>query len=901
LFVDLDLLKKPLKPQLFIAKPNREIIGKLKESYDKKLTLSLSELNELSFSIPYKIDIRNILKDNPNINKIKDRYLIKLVLGNYTEWYIINNITDDSNEKGDFKQVHAFSLGHELNDKLISGYKCTSYNITQVTADILSGSIWSIGYVDATFDTMFRSFEFNLNKALECIYKITETFGALVVWDTENRLINFYKFDLYGTDKGLTITENKYLKALQKESNSDEMVTRLKVYGKDNLSIQKVNPTGANYIEDFSYFMYPFERDENKNVLQHSDYMSDGLCHAILDYQELIEENTETFGDLLGQKNILLTQKATLENELYSLQEQLYVILDNLDIAQAQGTSTTQLKQQRNSKQLEIEDKLAEINNVDDEIDDIDTQILDLKTTLSIENNFTPEQIIERNQFIIEKEWRDENYIDEMDLYNDAVKRFAQLREPQVAYELDIVDFLSVVAEQRDWNKLNLGDVIRVRKPQLNIDIKTKIIKIDFDFDNSGIKLTIANSKKIISDENKYWESFYKSVSTSTTVDMNKFKWDETATTTSIINEILNNTWESAKRSIVSGVNESVTIDRRGITLTSVDNPNHIIRMLSSVIGLSQDGGNTFKTAINAEGIYAERLVGQIIAGTNLSIVTEDSSFTVDSTGVKIKGSALTIEGGLPASQIDAEGSGLVTLDNDFENGIRIDSVNGIIATRSDNKIRTILNAIDGIKIQSHDGVGWVDRLYADINGNLKVQNVDVKGNIDCSTLKINGVSALTTNDKISVDAIEDLVVGGNVTMGSNATISWSKVLNKPSDLAYLDDIPTLPSYIKSTKITSTTIESPRITGGTITGGTIVGGEITSNTNINVTQDVRIGNKLILNPKSHLSGIQWGEGGNSPAIYYDPGGKSITIGGGVNGGIYAKAQRLDVPPVAVFG
>lgn len=607
MFIDLDFTKKPQKPQLFIAKPNREIIGKLKESYDKKLTLSLSELNELSFSIPYKIDIRNALKDNPNINKIKDRYLIKLVLGNYTEWYIINNITDGSNEEGDIKQVHAYSLGHELNDKLITGYKCTSYNITQVSADILSSSIWSIGYVDATFETTYRSFEFSLNKTLECIYKIAETFGALVVWDTENRLINFYKFDLYGTDKGLINTEDKYLKALHKDSNADEMVTRLKVYGRDNLSIQKVNPTGANYIEDFSYFMYPFERDENKNVLQHSDYMSDGLCHAILDYRELVEENTETFGDLLGQKNILLAEKASLESQLYSLQEQLYVILDNLDVAQAQGTSTTQLKQQRNSKQLEIEDKLAEINNVDDEIDDVDSQIADLKNILAIENNFAPEQIIERDQFIIEKEWRDENYIDEMDLYNEAMRRFEQLREPQVAYELDVVDFLSVVAEQRDWHKLNLGDVIRIRHSRLNIDIKTKIIKIDFD--NSGIKLTIANSKKIISDENKYWESFYKSVSTSTTVDMNKFKWAEATDKVSIINQVLDNTWESAERTISAGVNESVTIDRRGITITDPTDPLKYLRLTHGVLGLTNDGGNTYKQAITGEGILADAII----------------------------------------------------------------------------------------------------------------------------------------------------------------------------------------------------------------------------------------------------------------------------------------------------
>jgi len=57
------------------------------------------------------------------------------------------------------------------------------------------------------------------------------------------------------------------------------------------------------------------------------------------------------------------------------------------------------------------------------------------------------------------------------------------------------------------------------------------------------------------------------------------------------------------------------------------------------------------------------------------------------------------------------------------------------------------------------------------------------------------------------------------VYMGPTASISWNQVDNKPGDLAYLDDIPVLPRYIKSTYIDSTEIRSPKITGGTITGG----------------------------------------------------------------------------------
>ena len=76
------------------------------------------------------------------------------------------------------------------------------------------------------------------------------------------------------------------------------------------MSIQEVNITGQNYIEDFSYYMYPFERDENRNVLKHSAYgMSDDLCHAILDYNELLISKQGEFKGYLDNKNLYNKQE----------------------------------------------------------------------------------------------------------------------------------------------------------------------------------------------------------------------------------------------------------------------------------------------------------------------------------------------------------------------------------------------------------------------------------------------------------------------------------------------------------------------------------------------------------------------------------------------------------------
>jgi hypothetical protein len=104
----------------------------------------------------------------------------------------------------------------------------------------------------------------------------------------------------------------------------------------------------------------------------------------------------------------------------------------------------------------------------------------------------------------------------------------------------------------------------------------------------------------------------------------------------------------------------------------------------------------------------------------------------------------------------------------------------------------------------SADDVGAISSTYIDENGVF--------------TPQVYATNINVLRGKITTAQIEDLVVGGNVTMGPNARISWSQVTGAPS-------IPTLPGYIKSTYIDATTVQSPTIVGGTISGMYIYGSE----------------------------------------------------------------------------
>ncbi|PLR99653.1 phage tail protein [Bacillus sp. T33-2] len=733
MFGVIDTSLKPIEPQIFLAKPNRQIIGKLNKHfiYGKSQTINLGNLNEITFNMPYEIEkkIDHTLVRNPYIDKVLERFLLKVQSDDTVEWYIINEIKDDISDSGDIKSAHAFSLGYELADKLIRNYNVTSYSLWQVSNETIDDTLWSIGEVDPIFEGKFRSFDISEATALDFISQIAETFGALIEYDTVNRKIHFRDPAKVGTKQSLTIGYGKYLKSLGKTSNSDEMVTRLYVYGKDGLSINRVNPAGASYLEDFSYFMFPFERDENRNVIQHSKYMSDSLCHAILDYNDLIASKDGVFDSLLDQQEALQEQLTIENTEMFNLNTQLKIIQSTLDVQRAHDSffyrdstynnqsdtigygltktsyNAVMLKVHSNQlsinidgtpitiptlnqwfvakkitdqeithtnvsgtgrieiqiveisldefngndnnviltrynefiKQAEVNAKQVEIDGIKLQITSVENQIKEFQNEISIENNFTPEQIKERTQFTIRRTWTDENYFDDKELLEASKEKFLEYKLPKTVINLDIINFLQVLEEQRNWDKLSIGDEIGIRYDKIKVDIRAKITQITFDYDSQSIQLTIANVKDLFGDAARMLEMLKSSYSTSTSVDSSKYKWNEAVDKARFANDKLNQAYDAAEQRITAGAKQTIDISERGMIVRSPDNPSYMIVIQAGVMGLSLDGGLNWQTAIMPEGIVAQRLIGKAIIGEKLEIGDEEGTFL-------IKGNLLTLK-----------------------------------------------------------------------------------------------------------------------------------------------------------------------------------------------------------------------------------------------------------------
>jgi phage minor structural protein, N-terminal region len=325
---DIDLSLEPEKMRLYLAKADMNVFSELSEAYDKKRTKKLTELNTLQFSLPYYDEENNRRVRARNIDLIRERYYVKMVSASEIEWFIVTKITESVDDKGEVKSIECVSVPQELNDKTFSVYKEDSKNMREVVQDILSRTVsWSIGSIDPDFELSYRAWDFNNETLLGAIFQVAERYNAIIEWDTENREVSFIKPELHGVYKLGEVDYERLVKSINKESDSTKIITRLTPRGKDGLTIQRLTPNGQAYLEDFSYWMYPFERDNDKNVLNHSYHMSDSLCHAILDYQELQESYRGQVGALNADKSSLQSNRISKEQELSNLKAELKAIV----------------------------------------------------------------------------------------------------------------------------------------------------------------------------------------------------------------------------------------------------------------------------------------------------------------------------------------------------------------------------------------------------------------------------------------------------------------------------------------------------------------------------------------------------------------------------------------------
>lgn len=190
-----------------------------------------------------------------------------------------------------------------------------------------------------------------------------------------------------------------------------------------------------------------------------------------------------------------------------------------------------------------------------------------------------------------------------------------------ISLTLNLVDLQSVGYK---YAMATPGDYITVIDENLNFSDKVRIIKVTSDYDIRGTR----TKTEVECGSLSFAEQQKTSQSTLSNVAAGKIP---------VPNEWLTSQVQLATNSLLAARTELRFTDQ-GIIAVDKSDANKVVILNSAGLGVSTDGGQTFKSAVTADGVVADRLFGNLISG--ITYETEDPTSHYK---IRLKGGAMEL------------------------------------------------------------------------------------------------------------------------------------------------------------------------------------------------------------------------------------------------------------------
>lgn len=190
-----------------------------------------------------------------------------------------------------------------------------------------------------------------------------------------------------------------------------------------------------------------------------------------------------------------------------------------------------------------------------------------------------------------------------------------------ISLTLNLVDLQSVGYK---YAMAKPGDYITVIDENLNFSDKVRIIKVTSDYDIRGTR----TKTEVECGSLSFAEQQKTSQSTISNVAAGKIP---------VPNEWLTSQVQLATNSLLAARTQLRFTDQ-GIIAVDKSDSNKVVILNSAGLGVSTDGGQTFKSAVTADGVVADRLFGNLISGITYETKDAASGYTI-----RLKGGAMEL------------------------------------------------------------------------------------------------------------------------------------------------------------------------------------------------------------------------------------------------------------------
>lgn len=633
------------KMRLSLCKPDKKPFMEIHNVKNLTRRISLVGVDEISFDVPlYRPTIRGKKKRNELFDAIVGDYYIYLNDGKDEkngQYFIVQNPDERKNDSGEvIKSIVAYSSEYAFSSKKVQNFDRESRLLydPNYTKDrdgyengflnfIESKSSWRVSYVAPKILTKYRELKFSDTSFLDAFKTCQEKYNCLFQYDTAKEQIRVITVDDekngLGGNQGIVISDNNFIKSITKKINTDDIVTRLYMYGDDTISFQNHNVLGLPFVEDLSFY-----RDFH--------YMSKSLEDALDKYNKAVKDLEPTFIQIVKkldtldkESGTLKTQKLEKENEIAKLGHLIDQNIAGLSLPNSQYANedeiNAQLRKKMNENKAKLNTAIAELNNIKKKLEDnvnalnvADGELVALRKKLEINLFFTPDNLREYEKFIKEGVVRDGSFkrTDEANLQQYAQEEIKRLSYPTISFDIDLDDFRKIARFEQPMARLKVGDLVNLESDDLNIKFDARLLEMELNYEDEGIKLKFGN-KFSTTDPTIYLSDLISNIqSASNQVALRDRDWNKSIEKYSSIARRLDNDLDLSKQAILTAENQHPILDDRGLWLTK-QNPdgtidNKQVRGINNVIAFTNDNWETVSTAITGDGINAEAIRGRL-------------------------------------------------------------------------------------------------------------------------------------------------------------------------------------------------------------------------------------------------------------------------------------------------
>ena len=496
----------------------------------------------------------------------------------------------------------------------------------------------------------------------------------------QRKWVSFYEYVTNENYAGFKYGIN--LKSIQRTIESEAIVSKLIV--KDNanefatdgfcsISRSSENPSGENFILDFSYYtqqgLLGISEITNDLYLENNKFIGY--------YKNLRKINTARDQYIKEQSGLLKdisNYQASFQTYSLSTTEAEKKLRDKkIEIKAKSGYTFEQLMKDKNNnwwKNNDVSGIIASIGRLSAIITNHSKLAKDAEQNLenaqnrydslnriltSREESESEERLLlqkdklhaafykKYSRFLQEGSWISEDYVDDNLYFLDAQSTLYTSAKPKITYNISVLELSRL--EGYENYIFALGDKTTIEDTEFFGWVLRDGVQTPYREEIVVTELTTVldspeqNQVKVQNYKTQFEDLFQRMAATTQSVEYSTGKYqkvagivesDGTINITTLQNSIIGNslTLQNAK-------DQTVTWDSSGITTTSPNNPAEVVRIISGGIFLSIDGGITWNTGITGAGINASYITSGMMNVEQVNILNGAiPSFRWDKAGI---------------------------------------------------------------------------------------------------------------------------------------------------------------------------------------------------------------------------------------------------------------------------